>query len=223
MEEPKNSNDEISTDLEKSAESAIPSVVQIDGQTVAENVSKFLFKATRKVGYMAYDLVTDAMLDNANKMREMSGYQTSHRLSDLSNEELIRRAQSATSSNERNAIMKELSERRDASKSESYSRMENYGETRVWDYVGKYETEDKNVLIYVRGCTDVKMEFVLAVINPPKRAIECTGKFLGKKRVLYTGSGCTVMIKWNSMDDFVLKGKVPWEKEEVELLFTRSV
>lgn len=223
MEKLKKVNDEvpIDSDSKNIIESANPPI-QTGGQVIAKNVSKFLFKATRKVGYVAYDLATDVMLDNAKKMQRMSGIQISQRLSDLSDEELIRRGQNAKSSEEKNAILKELSERRDTSKSNSHANIENYGKTRVWEYVGKYVAEDKNVFIVIHKCTDVIMEFIIAVVNPPKRITDCTGKFLGKKRVLYSGNGCTIMIRWNNVDDFILKGKVPWEKEEVELHFIRT-
>lgn len=203
-----------SNDIEESMSSS----ELTEGQEVAKGVSKFLFKTAKKVGFIAYDLVTDGMLSNAERMRRASKVQSSRKFSDLSDEDLERKARNTAYSDERFAAMKELSERQ----GKQHSSMENYGASKREEFVGTYVTEDKKVFILVHECTDVKMQFSIVVLAPPKRLSYCIGKFLGKKMVLFSGKGCTITITWESEDSFTLKGKVPWEQEEVLLNFTRT-
>lgn len=220
MEDPKDSKEQIdSTDLDSNnMEESTPSPNLTEGKELVKGVSKFLFKAARKVGFIAYDLATDEMLSNAEKMRRASKIQRSHRLSELSDEELVSRVQNTDYSPENFAAMKELSERH--GKENSF--LENYGVSKRVEFLGVYVTEDKNVTILIDECSDVKMQFFIVVVEPPKKLTYCIGKFFGKKKVLFSGKGCTITMTWDSEESFILKGKVPWEQKEVKLYFTRS-
>lgn len=90
--------------------------------------------------------------------------------------------------------------------------------TQIREYEGFYTTEDKNMTIQVEKCTAAKMDFIIAS-KIYSKSIKCTGKFLGHSKVLYSGQHCTLTLTLYSDEDFIMKGKLPWEDDDIELHF----
>lgn len=97
----------------------------------------------------------------------------------------------------------------------------NYITTRMTEYEGNYIAEDESMAIRVEKCTTAKMDFIIAS-KMYSKSIKCTGKFISQNKVLYSGQHCTLTITLCSEDELILKGKLPWEENEIELYFTSS-
>ena len=191
-----------------------------------ENLKKGLQKVAigaTKVGIFAYDKITDEISSQARKMRNLEQTQIRKNYVNMSDEELIQVGKNSEGSRKM-AIRKELLERQSDKAYYNMSRLAEYDTYDDTDRRGAYISEDGSITIYVTECTDVRMEFILISERLKKKnRINCTGKFLGYNKVLYTGNHFTISIDWNDEEDnFELSGKIPWEEEKVYMTFERE-
>lgn len=200
-----------------------------------KDIKKTFIKTIKKVGMFAYDAITDDMLSKSDKISRASRTQESKKYYNLSNDELVKMYESSKcNTTERLALQKELRERKlekEATESGDYSKLNNYyrgidtmeffGKNRFTDYKGVFVSEDSNILIRVEECTDVVISFAIYNQEMKRQINYCRGKFLGTDKVLYVGQKCNLIIEWYSEDEFLLKGKFPWEQDDIEMLFMR--
>lgn len=190
---------------------------------MAEIIKK-IGKVARKVGFTAYDVSESFVNMGIERMREQRKIQDRENLYDLTDEELVKRAQTTKSATEKLAINKELSERHDEDVDYQHQRMEDYRQYEIKEYLGLFIDESKKYLINVKACTERRMEFSLAEAKKKDgRGKQCSGVFwINENILLCSGIGYTFKLEWYGMDEFEIKGKIPWVKDDVNLYFERA-